>query len=214
MKRPPIINNDATSVHDDLCARRREEILEAAATLFAKHGYTETDTQLLAETLSVGKGTLYRYFPSKEELFLAVADRAMRKLREQVDAAVAGVRGAVGADRPRHPRLFELLRRTSRIRRIAHSGAAQFKDRKKHTYFEHRETNVQRWKALYRSLIAAGRVRDVPVDRIVDVVGSLLYGTMFTNYFTGQLKSAEEQTQDILDIVFHGILADSQGTQP
>ena len=91
---------------------------------------------------------------------------------------------------------------------------AQFKDRKKPTYFEHRETNVERWRALYRSLIDAGRVRDIPVERIIDVVGDLLYGTMFTNYFTGPRKSAEEQTRDILDIVFHGILSDSEAAEP
>jgi len=55
-----------------LWAIRREEILDAAARLFARHGYPETDTQLLADELGVGKGTLYRYFASKEELFFAV----------------------------------------------------------------------------------------------------------------------------------------------
>ena len=71
---------------------RCEQILEAAAKLFAEHGYADGDTQLLAEKLGVGKGTIYRYFPSKRELFLAAADRVMRMLRErlspvQVDSA-------------------------------------------------------------------------------------------------------------------------------
>ncbi|MGA2259581.1 MAG: helix-turn-helix domain-containing protein, partial [Thermoguttaceae bacterium] len=52
-------------------SRRQEEILEKAVLLFAAHGYADTDTQFLANQLQVGKGTLYRYFPSKEELFLA-----------------------------------------------------------------------------------------------------------------------------------------------
>src|ERR1700737_4413696 len=76
---------------EDLVATRQEEILEAAAKLFGKHGYAETDTQLLADKLGVGKGTLYRYFPSKRELFLAAADRVMRKLREEVDGCIVGI---------------------------------------------------------------------------------------------------------------------------
>src|SRR5713101_862818 len=72
-------------------ARRQDEILDTAAKLFAKHGYAETDTQLLADELGVGKGTLYRYFPSKQDLFLAAADRVMRKLREEIDASIAGI---------------------------------------------------------------------------------------------------------------------------
>ena len=51
---------------EGLQARRTEEILAAAARLFARLGYTDTDTQALADELQVGKGTLYRYFPSKE----------------------------------------------------------------------------------------------------------------------------------------------------
>src|SRR3954453_16674757 len=67
-----------------LAERRREEILDAAARLFAERGYSETDTQVLADELGVGKGTLYRYFKSKRDLFLAAADRVMRQLREHI----------------------------------------------------------------------------------------------------------------------------------
>ena len=102
-----------------------------------------------------------------------------------------------------HPEFVELLIQER----------AQFKDRKKPTYFEHREANASRWRALYRSLIDQGRIRDIPVERISNVVSDLLYGTMFTNYFTGPRKSTDAQTQDILDIVFHGILSDSERQQ-
>ena len=89
--RYPSVDGKPSTAQETACLRRQEEILETAAVLFAEHGFAGTDTQLLAETLNIGKGTLYRYFPSKEELFLAVADRAMRKLREEVDAAIDGV---------------------------------------------------------------------------------------------------------------------------
>ena len=74
---------------EDLRALRQEEILDAAARLFAEHGYADTDTQLLADDLGVGKGTLYRYFVNKEALFLAAVDRAMIMLRAQVDTGIA-----------------------------------------------------------------------------------------------------------------------------
>ncbi len=43
-------------------AQREEQILETAVQLFAEHGYSDTDTQMLADKLQVGKGTIYRYF--------------------------------------------------------------------------------------------------------------------------------------------------------
>src|SRR5258708_40076848 len=72
-------------------ARRQDEILDTAAKLFAKHGYAETDTQLLADELGVGKGTIYRHFSSKEDVFLAATDRVMRKLLGQIEASMAGI---------------------------------------------------------------------------------------------------------------------------
>jgi AcrR family transcriptional regulator len=193
------------AVAPDGCARR-DEILDAATTLFAEHGYSDMVTQALVEKLQVGKRTLYRHFPSKRDLFLATADRVMRRLRERIDADVAGIEDPL--DRPTeavrsflgffadHPEFVELL-----IQKRAH-----FKDRKKPTYFEHREKNELRWGELFRSLIAEGRVRAVPVERITDVLSNLVYGAMFTNYFTGPSKPAEVQSRDILDLFLHGIL--------
>jgi AcrR family transcriptional regulator len=193
-----------------LWASRQEEILEAAAKLFAKHGYADTDTQLLADKLGVGKGTLYRYFPSKQDLFLAAVDRVMRQLLQQIDASMVGIEDPLDqiaaairaylAFFAEHPEFIELLMQER----------AQFKDRKKPTYFEHREANVERWRDLYRALIAEGRVRDMPVERITDVLGALLYGTIFINYFTGCRMPFEAQAQDILDVAFHGILSDAE----
>ena len=191
------------------CARR-DEILDAATALFAERGYAGTDTQSLADVLQVGKGTIYRYFPSKRELFLATVDRVMRRLRAEVDASTVGVEDPLDriaqavrtylAFFAEHPEFVELLIQER----------AYFKDRKKPTYFEHREQNVQRWRELFRSLIAEGRVRDVPVERITDVLTNSVYGTMFTNYFTGPSKPFEEQARDILDILYHGVLSETE----
>lgn len=191
-------------------ARREDEILAAAVSLFAARGYSETDTQVLADRLGVGKGTLYRYFPSKEALFLAAVDRVMQRLRARVDASMAGTEDpldqiACGVRAyleffAEHPEYVELLIQER----------AQFKDRKKPTYFEHCDANVGRWREFYRSLIAAGRVRDMPPERITDVISDLLYGTMFTNYFAGRDEAPEQQARDILDIVFRGILSDPE----
>ena len=189
-------------------ADRREQILLAATRLFAEHGFANTDTQRLADELGIGKGTLYRYFPSKRELFLAATDRGMRMLVQSIDASIADIEDPPAriaqvvrsylkffAD---HPQLCELLI----------SERALFKDRKKPTYFEHREANRERLRLLYRGYIDEGQIRDMPVDRILDVLGDLMYGTMFTNHFSQRQVSVESQAQDIIDVVFHGILSD------
>lgn len=51
---------------------RREAIIEAAAQLLQEMGYERASMNELAKRLGGSKGTLYNYFPSKEELFSAV----------------------------------------------------------------------------------------------------------------------------------------------
>src|ERR1700730_8355375 len=89
--KPTTVKRPQRSGDETLWASRQEEILEAAARLFAKHGYADADTQLLADELGVGKGTLYRYFPSKKALFLAAADRVMRQMRERIDLKIKDI---------------------------------------------------------------------------------------------------------------------------
>ncbi len=189
-----------------LAETRREQILAAATTLFARDGFAQTDLQQVADVLGVGKGTVYRYFPSKGELFLAAVDRAMRQMHETVTRAadqkteplkrLSRAIRAYLAFFEEHPNFVELLIQER----------AAFRDRQKPTYFEHRERNIERWKFMFRGLIGAGVVREMPVDRITDVLSSVVYGTMFTNFFTRREKVAQRQAEDILDVLLHGIL--------
>jgi AcrR family transcriptional regulator len=188
-----------------LAARRRREILEQAVRHFARSGYANADLDAIAADVGCAKGTLYRYFPSKETLFHAAVDSVMQGLLAATSSSASrdSLRQLEDAIRAylkyfdAHPEYVELLIQER----------AEFRDRKKPTYFEHRDAQAERWRSLYRQMIDAGRLRDVPVERIRGVLGDLVYGTMFTNYFTGRRRSPDEQANDILDIVFHGILS-------
>ncbi|MFN3345545.1 MAG: TetR/AcrR family transcriptional regulator [Chloroherpetonaceae bacterium] len=53
---------------------KRQLLIHAAIEMFAKKGFHETKMQDIADYAAVGKGTLYEYFETKEDLFLAVYD--------------------------------------------------------------------------------------------------------------------------------------------
>jgi AcrR family transcriptional regulator len=70
-------------------AAKREHIVGAASRVFAARPYHVVCMDDVAEAARVGKGTLYRYFPSKEDLYLGVVagafDLLIRRL-ERVEA--------------------------------------------------------------------------------------------------------------------------------
>ena len=72
---------------------RRLAILQAARTVFARQGYADTVVDDIAAQAGIGKGTLYLYFPSKEQIYLAALLEDARKLnrlsRERMAAAAA-----------------------------------------------------------------------------------------------------------------------------
>src|SRR3954471_10318821 len=75
-----------------------DEILEGAATLFARHGFKETSVQRIADAVGYSKTGLLHRYPSKEALQAAVLDRCVADVRS-IGAGVADL--APGPDRDR-----------------------------------------------------------------------------------------------------------------
>jgi AcrR family transcriptional regulator len=71
-----------------------DEILEAAAILFARHGFKETSVQRIADAVGYSKTGLLHRYPSKETLQQAVVDRALQAAREISDEVAAVPPGA------------------------------------------------------------------------------------------------------------------------
>ncbi|HEX7902135.1 MAG TPA: TetR/AcrR family transcriptional regulator [Planctomycetota bacterium] len=187
--------------------RRREQILAAATSQFARRGYDGTDLQVVADRMRAGKGTVYRYFPTKEALFFAAADRGMRLLVEATNRDAAAARSP----------LDRIVRATGAYLRFYHDRPefvellvqerAEFRDRPRPTYFLHRDANIAPWHDLLRSLMRDGLIRRMPAERITDVFNAALYGAIFTNYFEGRRRPPARQAREILDVLFRGILA-------
>ena len=67
---------------------RRELILSAAAELFVEHGYGGASIREIAARVGLLPGSVYHYYPAKEDLFLAVQKEGFRQLRERVEHAI------------------------------------------------------------------------------------------------------------------------------
>lgn len=73
-------------------AERRAQLLDAATRVFAELGFRGATTKAIAAEAGVAEALIYRYFPSKEALFIAVVDRT-------ADRLVKATRGALDLHR-------------------------------------------------------------------------------------------------------------------
>lgn len=69
--RPPVAN---------LEEQRRAQIVAAAVTVFAEHGYQATTMSDIARHAGIGQGTVYRYVASKRELLDLVFDHSVEEI--------------------------------------------------------------------------------------------------------------------------------------
>lgn len=65
-------------------ARNRRRVLEAAEELFARHGADRVTMEEIARAAGVGKGTLYRRYPDRAAIAVALLDEHERALQEQL----------------------------------------------------------------------------------------------------------------------------------
>jgi AcrR family transcriptional regulator len=69
---------DVPDFRQERSRRSYQALLEAAAELFAQHGYDSVGTPEIAQKAGVSVGTFYRYFDDKHEVYLEIMRRSMK----------------------------------------------------------------------------------------------------------------------------------------
>src|ERR1700728_310839 len=73
--------------------QRRELVLGEAMAAFAARGYAGTSTEEAARRAGISQPYLFRLFPTKKALFLALVERCFRRVRDTFTAAVGDLTG-------------------------------------------------------------------------------------------------------------------------
>ena len=89
----------------------RELLLNAAAMVFARRGFHEASVEEIASEAGFSTGAVYSNFAGKEELFLALADRAVEKQVAEIHAIAEGVEEGGEAAAEAGRQFQELLKR-------------------------------------------------------------------------------------------------------
>ncbi|QAY71536.1 TetR/AcrR family transcriptional regulator [Xylanimonas protaetiae] len=102
--------------------KNREHLLQVAHDAFAESGTTSLN--VIAKRAGVGAGTLYRHFPTREALILAVYQHDVQRLVDSVDAVLAE-HAPLAAFRVWFHRLADYVRLKHGLGEALHTAAAQ-----------------------------------------------------------------------------------------
>lgn len=187
-----------------LCkARKQQKILEAAARAFAGEDFHKVRTDDIAAAAGVGKGTLFRYFAGKEELFVATMVYSVEVASAEMDRALAGIYGPQEHLETACRHLVHFYRHNECLFQLLHHDKA-LQDQPRHAEF-HAHMGQQREKIAHiiRDGQAAGCFRKVDAA----IAGRLLFGMMRTAMRMGEFqgRSADEIAGTLLDLFLRGV---------
>jgi AcrR family transcriptional regulator len=190
-------------------AAKREQIVEAASRVFAARPYHVVCMDHVAEAARVGKGTLYRYFPSKEDLYLGVVAEAFDLLIRQLErveaedlpptVALARMIEAIVETFARHLPFFRLLQQ----------GEARLFLRKKQVVRARRDRIADGLARLLERGAQTGVFRKMDLDLGPSMLIGLVWGTTLNH---ADDTPAEVLAQRVADLCLHGILQSSPET--
>ena len=112
--------------------RRREQtartLLDAARRVLAAKGYHGTKIVDIARAASVGVGTFYLYYPTKEALFLELVEDTVARLKTELDAVGSTVSDPIAHSRVRTFTFFRFAQENRELFRIVFGHGASFHD--------------------------------------------------------------------------------------
>ena len=111
--------------------RKRQAILEAAATVFLRNGYRGTSMDEIAAAAAVSKQTIYKHFGDKERLFTAIVTSRVDEASDPVHDVVVGLRNTGDLEADLRDLARQLLARVVQpsliqLRRLVISEAGRF----------------------------------------------------------------------------------------
>lgn len=80
------LDNDGSALAGD----RRDQIILAAAQLFVDNGYSGTSMRDIADRVGMLPGSVYHYYPAKEDLFVAIHRLGFKRLMHNIEEAIRG----------------------------------------------------------------------------------------------------------------------------
>lgn len=185
-------------------------ILDAAIAHFARDGYGRTAVESIAATASVGNGTVYRRFETKEKLFSAALayclDSASAYVRERIEGLtdpIATIRliARLRAEYcTQHPQMVPMM-----VIDCAEFGTAAYL-----AHLRGRHGNLRLLSDLMRRASLATRATPIasPQEAAIAFM-DLTFGAAVNGYFDGDCERLVQRTEAAVELFLRGLVGDA-----
>jgi AcrR family transcriptional regulator len=196
-------------------ARRQKQILKAAMEVFSREGYAAATIPKSARRAGIAAGTIYIYYPSKRELFVAVIKTFVittpfLNLIDKIPKDDTGLTlQTILQDR------LELIEKSPVSRMPSLIGEIHRDPELKKIWTEQfLQPFLNRLEGIYRLLIATGKIRQMDPAIATRIVGGLIIGFLMLKIMEGDISPIkrvpkEKVAQEIAGFILNGLLNNS-----
>ncbi|HEX8524552.1 MAG TPA: TetR/AcrR family transcriptional regulator [Tepidisphaeraceae bacterium] len=125
--------------------QRRQQLMDVASKLFAKHGYEATTTAAIAEAAGVTEPILYRHFESKQEMFIAIVKAMSAQTMQHWQELIRGIDDPAQQIRRISAELPEHMNQLADAYRVLHGALATSRDKKVLSVVKEHYTDIEQF---------------------------------------------------------------------
>jgi AcrR family transcriptional regulator len=194
---------------------RREQIMEAAMEVFSRKGFAMATTAEIAREAGIAEGTIYNYFPSKRELFIAVIKNFVITvpLLELIDKLPQGDITVTFSHIMQNR--FKLIEREN-ISRMPALMAEVIRDPELKILWttEFLQPFLSKMEGIYENLMTTGKFRSIEPPILVRGIGGMFLGFLIMKIMEGEASPLNRMPQEkviaaISELILHGLIKDS-----
>ena len=193
---------------DVLLEFRTTEIIDAARRVFAVRGYGGATIDAIAIEAGVAKGTVYLYFESKRELFLACLREGVEALHAEVSLQMAAAATCEAKLRAFIGGRFEYFTRNREFFRIYYTEFSQVIAGTANSQPEFQDLYEEQARQLEGVLLdgmAAGELRTVDGRRTARLIYDMVRAGLAHHILHGTEETPEAAVEDVCAFVWKGI---------
>jgi len=193
--------------HEVVSEFRCAEILAAARKVFAVKGFNDATVDDIAAAAGISKGTIYLYFPSKKDIYLAALKHGLIELRERTRETIQAARGIRARMRSFIATRLEYAEAHRDFIKIYHSEFGNLTSASA-CDSEFQQLYLQQAKALETVLQAAvesGEIRSIRTDFAAFIIYDMVRGVMTQRLLEWSTGPIEDDIDLLSDLVWKGI---------
>lgn len=187
----------------------KERILDAALDVFSQKGFHTATTDEIAERAGVGKGTLYRYFETKEKLFAELVRLRLDELEKKTRSTIDGHDDVLTMISKYIRIYFEFFDCNQQLYRLVVQEQLDLGESAPDIYFKRVMRALPNLKRKVYEATQQGILKEVDFQTVFYGTMGFVHGVIQKWLARDCSYSLVEELPGVLEVLFHGFVKDA-----